>query len=94
MLRIIANAGLRGMLGENAEIPIFAVPALPGREKPVGVLFKSIAEVAPRDFKFARRHHYLRGSVTGFTHLPSHSLKANVSVKMIQENHGRKPAVA
>lgn len=74
---------LRGMVGENTEIPIFAVPALPGGEKPVWILFKIIAEVAASYGKSVVRPLYLIGSVYGFYHLKNPFLKADFSVKII-----------
>jgi hypothetical protein len=82
------------MLGENSEVSILAVPALSGGEQPVGILFKSVAEVIARDFKSAGRRLHLCGTVAGLSHLQNHSLKANFLVWIIQKNHDRKPAVA
>lgn len=71
------------MLGENTEIPILAVPALPGGEKPCWILFKSIAEVAASYGKPVVRPIYLIGSVSGSYHLKNPFFKANFPVPII-----------
>ena len=55
---------------------MFVVPAFPVREQPVGILFKSVADVALRNFELADRQIYLRGSVAGFFHLKNHFLQS------------------
>jgi hypothetical protein len=54
-LLIFAYSDFSWMLGENTKIPMFTVPAFPGGEQPVWVLFKSVTEVASRDFKAVGR---------------------------------------
>jgi hypothetical protein len=55
LLGVPAYAVLCGVLGENSEIPMLAIPALPGGEQPVRVLLKSVAKVATPDFQLAAR---------------------------------------
>jgi hypothetical protein len=82
------------MLGENSETPILAVPAFPGGEQPIRVLFKSVTEVAASYFKPASCRLSLCCSVTGFFHHKKSLPKNNISYCIIQESHDRKPIVA